>query len=174
MPPDPAGPLRAAGAGLALAALSAGAQAHETALPGVDDSRRAAAVFADVAAAIAAGYEPLFDCTEHGTHGAMGQHYIHPGRARDGRLVLEEPDVLMYEPQPDGALQLVALEYVVFEAAWEGETPPSILGQELQRREAVGRQPVDPFWQLHVWHWRHNPGGLFADFNPYVTCAHAQ
>jgi hypothetical protein len=25
-----------------------------------------------------------------------------------------------------------------------------------------------------VWHWRHNPAGMFADWNPYVSCAHDQ
>lgn len=54
------------------------------------------------------------------------------------RLVLEEPDLLMYEPQPDGTMQLVAIEYVVIEADWQGDTPP--MGQELRRKAVVGHQ----------------------------------
>jgi hypothetical protein len=25
-------------------------------------------------------------------------------------------------------------------------------------------------WYLHVWIWEPNPSGLFADWNPSVTC----
>jgi hypothetical protein len=132
-------------------------------------SRAAAAKYWDISVALAEGYEQLFDCTEGG-HGNMGQHFIHPGRAGDGQLVLEEPDVLMYEPQPDGSMQLVAMEYVAFEAQWEGETPPVFLGQPLRRKTAVGTHSVDPFWEVHVWHWRHNPAGLFEDWNVNVSC----
>lgn len=135
----------------------------------VDASRAAAAKYWDVSVALAEGYEQLFDCTEGG-HGNMGQHFIHPGRAGDGKLVLEEPDVLMYEPHPDGTMQLVAMEYVVFEADLHGDTPPVFMGQELRRKTAVGTHPVDPFWEVHVWHWRHNPAGLFEDWNVHVTC----
>jgi hypothetical protein len=26
------------------------------------------------------------------------------------------------------------------------------------------------FWALHVWAWRRNPAGLFADWNPNLEC----
>ena len=25
-------------------------------------------------------------------------------------------------------------------------------------------------YDLHVWLWKHNPSGLFAEWNPSVTC----
>jgi hypothetical protein len=28
-------------------------------------------------------------------------------------------------------------------------------------------------WGLHVWVWEENPSGLFANWNPRVTCKHA-
>jgi hypothetical protein len=28
-----------------------------------------------------------------------------------------------------------------------------------------------PFFELHVWAWRENPQGPFADWNDHVTCA---
>ena len=96
-----------------LAALLLGASATLAAEPSVqaqvDASRAAAARYWDLSVALAEGYEQLFDCTE-GDHGNMGQHFIHADRAGDGELVLEDPDVLMYEPQPDGTMQLVAME----------------------------------------------------------------
>ena len=29
------------------------------------------------------------------------------------------------------------------------------------------------YWYLHVWAWRKNPEGMFADFNPAVQCPEA-
>lgn len=136
----------------------------------IDAAREAAAKYWSFDVALADGYEQLFDCTAHDEHGAMGVHYIHPGRAGDGRLELTEPDVLMYEPQSDGSMQLVGVEYILFEKDWSGDAPPEFLGRTLQRKAAVGDNPVDPFYEVHVWHWRHNPTGLFSDWNPHVSC----
>ena len=30
-----------------------------------------------------------------------------------------------------------------------------------------------PHYELHAWLFRHNPAGMFAEFNPNVTCAHS-
>jgi hypothetical protein len=91
--------------------------------PELDRSRAAAEKYVDVRAALEDGYQPMFGCVTHGGHGAMGVHYIHAGRLNDGKLVLEEPEALMYEPQPDGSLQLVAIEYIVWEKDWPSRVP---------------------------------------------------
>jgi hypothetical protein len=156
-----------------LAALSsgtAGAVSRSELSDQFAQSRKAAEHYYDLQAALDAGYEPLFDCTTHGDLGAMGQHYINTAFAADGELSLEKPDVLMYEPQADGSMHLVALEYVVFESQWESPAPPRFLGRTLARKDAVGQHPVDPFYEVHVWHWRHNPAGLTADYNTDVSC----
>jgi hypothetical protein len=31
-------------------------------------------------------------------------------------------------------------------------------------------QPAPTHWSLHVWLWKDNPNGLFAAFNPDVSC----
>jgi hypothetical protein len=159
---------------LLAVALPTAARPFEKPVEGIDEARASASAYVSLDAARADGYEQLFECVAHAEHGSMGVHYIHPGRAGDGRLVLTEPDVLMYEPQKDGSLQLVAVEYIVFEKDWRGEAMPEMFGRALARRTTVGPHEVDPFYQVHVWHWRHNPAGLFADHNPYVTCAHSQ
>lgn len=141
--------------------------------PELDRSRAAAEKYVDVQAALEDGYQPMFGCLTHGGHGAMGVHYIHAGRLDDGKLVLDEPEALMYEPRPDGSLRLVALEYIVWEKDWPSLIPPSFLGQRLRRKTSVGPHPVDAFYEIHVWHWRDNPSGLFSDWNPAVTCEHA-
>ena len=43
--------------------------------------------------------------------------------------------------------------------------PPSVLGTPLHILvPAVG------FHIMHAWIWKPNPAGMFADFNPDVTC----
>ena len=55
-----------------------------------------------------------------------------------------------------------------------GTEPPEFLGQTLQYKTTVGpygsEYGVAPYYELHVWAWRHNPNGIFADWNPRVTC----
>jgi hypothetical protein len=33
------------------------------------------------------------------------------------------------------------------------------------------RYALSAFYALHVWAWKSNPKGTFADFNPRVSCA---
>jgi hypothetical protein len=123
------------------------------------------ASYTDFARAQAAGYsERLTDCMSDST-GGMGYHY---GKVAfiDGTARLTEPEILMYEPQRDGSLQLVGLEYVVPLSA--SATPPSLFGLSFHRNEAF------QLWVLHVWLYRDNPSGMFSDWNPTVSCAAAR
>ncbi|HKI95383.1 MAG TPA: hypothetical protein VJ992_08850 [Gemmatimonadales bacterium] len=129
--------------------------------------RRATVAFHDTAAASAAGYNAkLTPCWYFGSVGAMGYHYGNPALI-DGTADLWNPEILVYAPTGEGGLGLVALEYIVPIAAWTGATPPSLLGRDFERNDALG------LYALHVWLWRHNPSGTFADWNPNVSCAHA-
>lgn len=67
----------------------------------------------------------------------------------------------MYAPSRNG-LKLVAVEYIVFTAA--SPTPPERFGQTFHLNPAINA------WTLHVWLWKRNASGMFADFNPAVTC----
>jgi hypothetical protein len=129
--------------------------------------RRATAPFHNFELADQAGYgAQITPCWYHRELGAMGYHYGNPGLI-DGTVSLLEPEILMYEPGPAGHRRLVGMEYIVPIAAWEGATPPSLMGQEFHRNDALG------IFALHVWLWRMNPRGLFADWNPTVSCEHA-
>jgi hypothetical protein len=138
----------------------------------IDTLRSAVSRYHDINVAKAEGFEQLFECTEHAELGSMGVHFLHTGRTGDGELVLTEPEVLMYEPMPDGSMQLIGVEFVVFEKDWEGDSAPVFLGKTLQRKTSVGRHEVDPFYELHVWSAKGNTSGAFADWNPDVTCDH--
>jgi hypothetical protein len=132
-------------------------------------ARKASARYQRFDVAIEDGYELLFECISNPTEGAMGFHYIRPDRF-DGELVLTEPEAVLYELLPNGKQRLVAIEYVIPAAAWSGSEPPTFLGQTLKYKTTVGSHDVEPYWEVHVWLWKHNPSGMFADWNPEVSC----
>lgn len=179
------------------ASVAPGAEAA----PSLAGIRAATERFRDVRVALAEGYvrDPSSMCVTAEMEGMprqlgdMGIHYFRPdllgitgppnprvsgtGTHTDFRT----PGVLIYEPQADGSLRLVAVENLVFEKAWRaaGHTqPPQFAGQVYYHMidnpltaadEAHG---FEPHYELHAWLYRDNPTGTFAQFNPRATCAH--
>lgn len=127
--------------------------------------RNLTAPFHDVEAAMEAGWSvPLTPCMAHPTDGAMGIHYGNVGLI-DGVVELLGPETLLYEPRRNGGLRLVGLEYLVpFDILPADADAPELLGKHFHPNHDAG------VWALHVWLWRHNPEGLFADWNANVTC----
>jgi hypothetical protein len=167
---------------VASAAAEATAQDHATHASGLQDElagvRRVTARFHRVEEAIAAGYELgwvngsgvriLTGCVSHPTAGAMGYHYINPELVADNTVDPLDPEALVYAPAPNGGLKLVAVEWIVRGPNTNPPgvpTAPSVLGMEMHILvPAVG------FWLEHAWIWAHNPAGMFADWNPEVSC----
>lgn len=133
--------------------------------------RGATARFHRTSQAMDAGYTVLVRhpdtdaaCLEHPALGGMGRHLLDPSLVDDEVSVLE-PEVVIYEPGPNGELRLVGVEYVIpFAIRGRDEAPPVLFGQEFAQNETFD------LWALHVWAWKHNPHGMFADWNPNVTC----
>lgn len=135
--------------------------------------RAATAQYHQLGRALDDGYGPLHTCTDHeGGLGAMGQHYVAGDAVDDTDFDLSRPEVLVYEPMPNGKSRLVAVEFVVFADAWAAvsDAPPRLFGRDLALVEAPNRYGVPAFWQIHVWLWRNNPSGTFSDWNPKVSC----
>ena len=131
----------------------------------------AVAAFADVEEATAAGYAPSSDCMA-GSLGAQGIHYAMDSLFEPS-VVLETPQLLMYEPRADGSLRFIGVEYLVFQQAWHDAGHagrPALLGQTFGLNETL---LDEPFYLLHVWIGQFNPSGLFANWNPLVECGHA-
>ena len=64
----------------------------------------------------------------------------------------------------------MAVEFVMPAADWSEAEAPTFLGQTLKYKTTVGPHEVDPYYEVHVWVWGHNPSGMFADWNPTVAC----
>ena len=116
--------------------------------------------------AVAEGYAPI-PCASGVDGGAMGIHYVNPAYLKDAVPDIKRPQAVMYEPMPDGKMALVAVEYITFKG------PASLEGQLFNFNGAPNRYGLDPFYELHVWAWKPNPRGAYADMNPDVSCAHA-
>jgi hypothetical protein len=158
---------------LVSAALPAGAAGDTP-----DNARDATAIYNDPTAALAGGYELLTDaaglaCIEQPGAGAMGIHYVKGALIQAGTLDAARPQALVYEREASGRLHLVALEYVVFQAAWDAthSAPPTLFGQQFMLTPAGNRFGLPPFYALHAWVWKRNPSGLFSMWNPRVRCA---
>ena len=134
----------------------------------VADVRNATNRFHDVAVAKAAGYSKQYPAgcavSPNAGDGAQGFHYLDEARV-DGTVELLKPELVMYEPQPNGKLQLIGVDYVVPLTA--SATAPTLLGVPFMRNEPLG------VWALHIWTMRPNPSGMFAAWNPKVSCEHA-
>jgi hypothetical protein len=156
--------------------------------------------FEDVEVALAEGFvpDPMNMC-ERASHmglpaflGAMGIHYFRPDlleitdteprvNGTGTYTNFRAPGVLIYEPQADGTLQLVALENLVFAEAWSAaghSAPPDFMGRTYFHMINNPLTATDeahnfePHYDLHLWLYRENPHGLFSPFNPAVSCEH--
>ena len=169
--------------------------------PTLAEVRQATERFRDVNVALAEGYiRDPFDLCDTATMmgrpasaGSMGIHYFRPdllgitappsprvngvGTHTDFR----RPSIFIYEPQADGSVELVAVENLVFAAAWRaaGHTElPTFHGKPYDSMVDDPSTPVDEahmfeaHFDRHVWIYRDNPNGVFSAFNPAVSCAH--
>ena len=135
--------------------------------------RAATAKYHDVAVALADGYQLGFrgavtGCIANPTAGAMGYHYFNWAKMDDPAIVAGDPEVLVYHKADDGTLVLGAVEWVVPKLKWEEAghvEPPVVFGQTLHVLN-----PVLNWYIEHAWISTHNPSGLFADWNPTVSC----
>lgn len=160
---------------------------------GIAQIRSLTDAYHDLNAASAAGYtawspDPTVagaTCPSDPAQGQMGYHRVNvalrgsaadPGSA-DPQIELTRPEMLIFEKTASGGMQLVGVEYIVFKAAWErahgaGAAPPEILGHPLlaSAHAFPGGAGNIEHYELHVWVWKDNPNGMFAPYNPRVTC----
>ena len=170
--------------------------------PTLEEVKSVAQRYRDVKAAIAEGYTTDNKCVTAqmlgfpASLGAMGLHYVRRdllglpdkpvGRVKGTgtHTDFRKPAMLVYEPQPDGSLELVAVENLVFASAWHGTAKNKELPQFHGRAYPLLRDDPatqvdeahgwEPHYEQHLWVLRDNPNGAYSPFNPRVTCRHHQ
>ena len=168
--------------------------------PTLSEVRQLTERFRDVKVALAEGYirDPSNMCEtaemmgRPATLGAMGIHYFRPDllgitappsprvNGNGTHTDFRKPSILIYEPEADGSLELVAVENLVFADAWRaaGHTDrPMFHGVPYDSMADDPATPIDeahnfePHFDRHVWIYRENPNGVFTPLNPAVSCA---
>jgi hypothetical protein len=159
-----AGCVRAAHVGMEAAPAEPGAYGVEV-QQAYARVRAATAPYRTIDSAVAMGYPAtVAACLADSVHGAMGYHHVNRGYV-DNKLEVERPEILLYERLDDGTYALNAVEYIVPYRVWPADsTPPVIMGRPLAKSEEL------KLWFMHMWIWRRNAAGLFADWNPAVKC----
>ena len=128
--------------------------------------------FRDVHQAEAEGYHLLFGCVSGPDDGAMGLHYVNMDLVADGVLDPRRPEIVIYEPLPNGGRRLIGADFRVFVDAWHASNAgtPELGGQLLHLFEAPNRFGLPAFYTLHVWAWKPNPTGAFVNWHSDVSC----
>jgi len=155
-----------------VAAVAMGSDQHALTADAVDATAR----FHDLDRALAAGYGEFRDaagiaCIDSSA-GGMGVHYVNGDLVGDTVLDPERPEALVYAPGENGKPKLAALEYIVFQAAWDAghASRPQLFGREFDLTPSPNRFGIPAFYSLHAWVWQPNSSGLLEPWNPRVTC----
>jgi len=167
----------------------------------LDEIRAATEKYEDPEVALADGYirEPMNLCAHAGDEdlpphlGAMGIHFFRPDllgitaaepRVNGNGIHTDflKPSILVYHTTAEGSLKLGAGENLVWERAWKeagNESPPEFHGFRYYHRidnpvttYADEAHLFEPHYELHMWLYEENPAGVFAQFNPRVSCDH--
>jgi hypothetical protein len=134
--------------------------------------REATERFKDVSAAEAEGYALQFGCVSGSDSGAMGLHYVNGDLVNSGVIDATHPQIVIYEPTPNGRLRLIGADFLVLADKWNAthSGPPELMGQLFHYFESPNRFGLPAFYTLHVWAWKDNPNGAFVNWHPKVSC----
>lgn len=150
----------------AVASTASGSDKEDS----IADIRQATAKYHDVAVALSDGYVPASPC-EASPAGTMGIHYLKPSLLGQP-IDLRHPQILLYLPTADGP-RLIGVEYFKPDADQNLATDsdrPYLLGQPFDGPMPGHTEQMPIHYDLHVWVWKHNPSGMFAVWNPALSC----
>jgi hypothetical protein len=134
--------------------------------------REATDRFQDVEVAKSEGYALQFGCVSGSESGAMGMHFVNGALVGDGEVDPTRPEIVIYEPMPNGKLKLIGADFLVLADAWNAKhaAPPEMMGQLFHLFEAPNRFGLPAFYTLHVWAWKDSPTGAFVNWHQNVSC----
>ena len=136
------------------------------------DVRAATARYHSPARAQQDGYVRDSPC-ETSPAGAMGYHYVNFALLEDPAIAPLRPEILLYAPRSNGTVRLVGVEYLKIDQdgllTTDDDRP--YLGDVAFDGPMPGHGPHMPVhYDLHVWLYKANPSGMYAAWNPAVTC----
>ncbi|MER7109284.1 hypothetical protein [Streptomyces sp. NPDC000229] len=158
----------------ALASLSLGiapapAADDDSARADLLKAYRATVKYQSVERAVADGYKPMRGCIAR-PEGGMGYHYVN--KALNNSTDPAKPSALMYEDTKRGK-RLIGIEFFVEDRDQNVSTDddrPAMFGQPFLGPTAGVEAGVPVHYDLHVWLYKHNPKGMFTEWNPRVRC----
>ncbi|HEY7210956.1 MAG TPA: hypothetical protein VH477_11840 [Bryobacteraceae bacterium] len=135
--------------------------------------RQATEQYKDVNVAKAAGYALQFGCVSGEDSGAMGLHYVNMDLVNNAVLDPTRPQIVIYEPMPDGTLKLIGADFLILAEGWNKthSGAPELMGQYFHLFTAPNRFGLPEFYTLHVWAWKPNPWGAFVNWHANVSCS---
>jgi hypothetical protein len=106
--------------------------------------------------------------------GTMGIHVINKALMANPAVHPLQPEILLYVPKANGQLKFVGVEY--FRRAADQTPPidasdkPSLFGVDFDGPMPEHAPGMGWHYDLHVWVAERNPSGVFAPFNPAISC----
>jgi hypothetical protein len=131
--------------------------------------RAATARYHSVTQALRAGYSPgpMPVCVSSPL-GGMGYHFENQALMTDSVLDPRRPEMLLYERKANGKFRLTGVEYYL--EADRATEAPALFGHTFQGPMAAHHPGMETHYDLHAWIWKQNQSGMFAEWNPRVTC----
>jgi hypothetical protein len=106
--------------------------------------------YKDVTAAEADGYALLFGCVSGPDSGAMGMHFVNLDLVASGVIDATRPQIVIYEPTPEGRLRLIGADFLVIASDWDkghpGQGAPQLMGQLFHYFESPNRFGLPAFY----------------------------
>ncbi len=124
----------------------------------LQQARAATARYRNINNAIADGYVDINVVVPQ-----MGFHYMKATLA-DANFDMKNPEILVYNMDEDGKVDLVAVEYAVPISLTPNNAPQGFAGNA----DVWDRNTGFGLWLLHAWVWSYNPNGVFNPTNPLV------
>lgn len=168
----------------AMISAAPSATAHDVAEPSAADLhsrdgagaalaslRKDLSPYQDVDHALADGYVPVSECTES-PDGGMGVHFLNPARAM-APVDEAHPAILLYAPTADGGYRLLGAEWFQADADQDLTTHddrPTLFDRPFEGPMPGHDDAMPVHYDLHVWLFQSNPAGVFASWNPAVSC----
>ncbi len=120
-------------------------------------AKAATARYHNIENALADGYENINVVLPN-----MGYHFMKTAWV-DATFEVTKPEILVYNKQENGRMQLVAVEYAV-PLNLSANAPAGFTGNQDVWTANAGFG----LWLLHAWIWYENPDGVFNATNPTV------